>query len=283
VTGFTLVELLVVIGIIAVLIAILLPRLSAARGSGRTVKCLSNLRQIGIAAVTYTSQNKNYILPADVNDPTRAGEGFGRVWADTWVTILVAEKYLPYPRGIDPNIPPGIDNVFHCPSGVLEQSSITAIANSLPANRKDGNGAMGYLHQSNGLEPGLNVYCWYGINGTSSSAANDPVPCRRVVVTSGTAKGTTKTNEIRNSSEMAFLFDGILGLNFQSTNANRLNARHSNRRITNIAFFDGHAESFPTKSLPGGDGDANAGGGAGNTFSVANLKKYPRPLWRLDQ
>ena len=58
--GFTLVELLVVIGIISLLAAIMMPVLSLARSKVRSLKCMSNLRQLGIAAQIYTAQNDDF-------------------------------------------------------------------------------------------------------------------------------------------------------------------------------------------------------------------------------
>ena len=67
--GFTLVELLVVIGIIAILVGILLPTLSKARKSAYRVQCQSSLRQFAIANQAYLNVSKDWCLPATWDGP----------------------------------------------------------------------------------------------------------------------------------------------------------------------------------------------------------------------
>ena len=119
--GFTLLELLVVIGVIAVLISILLPALGIARRTARTAACSANMRSLGQAAGTYAGDYRGEIFrlswepnaeapepfsfdPEPLEGPTRAlGPGQARDWVartDRHATLLQALFLMKSARGI---------------------------------------------------------------------------------------------------------------------------------------------------------------------------------------
>ena len=81
--GFTLVELLVVIAIIAILASMLLPALSQAKESGWRAVCESNQRQLGVASMTYSLDNGDWLNPLQTAVPNSDVETTYRVilWA----------------------------------------------------------------------------------------------------------------------------------------------------------------------------------------------------------
>jgi len=97
---FTLVELLVVVGIIAMLVAILLPALNKAKEGAARISCRNNLRQIGLAAICYSNDYNSYF--PDLDNPAL---GQGNLFTVMSTGIDVIKPYS------------STGQIFYCPSG----------------------------------------------------------------------------------------------------------------------------------------------------------------------
>ncbi len=235
-TGFTLIELLVVIAIIAILAAILFPVFAQARAKARQSSCVSNLRQIGMAALQYASDYDGQVLrDASINsviDVNVFGEAVpqrGYAEAYYWQTL-----WFPYTKNAQ---------VFLC-----------------PGNAEDYKDTPRYKRTVNGK---LQREIWgnYGVNyeGLSKRRApyyldrfdNLPNPSETFLVmdswsVSPAVDGNDNPKRFFGCGEVGGIDDVGIGFNLPKGDSRR-GDRHSG--FLNVAYCDGHVKAVSGTKL----------------------------------
>ncbi len=218
--GFTLIELLVVVAIIAVLVAILLPALGRARENARTIQCLSNVRQWGMALLQYANDYNGQFPRGYAGSAADEYEG-------SWFSIRTMHQYLPGSYNYANGVMSG--EMFICPTF---HSDINP-----------------YSYMTYGYNAYLD-YVTAQVNSVFFSAPKVSRPADRFVMGDGLAVHTWHDNcsvTINNIKEqtqrsVGFIHAGrVIGQGHYGGTSFDV---HSNDARANMLFLDGHAVSI---------------------------------------
>jgi prepilin-type N-terminal cleavage/methylation domain-containing protein len=176
--GFTLIELLVVIAIIAILAAILFPVFARAREAARKATCLSNLKQIALAAIMY-AQDYDEVLPAcsargwrESSHPVDPANLYTTSWGATGSVDFwqLADLLGPYVKSLD---------LFNCPTIIRRRPGLKLEITPLtsgPAEGVNKVGVPGSDADSVPTTPHVGTYMWmcghFDTGGASAGATN---------------------------------------------------------------------------------------------------------------